>query len=411
LVLGLLLACAAASRAGEADDEYIGIYKIIREADSLNDAGQLTQAQAKYTEARGALQAFHRANPDWNVMAVNYRLDYLASRITAIAVRAPAAGKPGPAAAPEASPAGGASAPAGSAPPPADWANQIDTLKSQERQWQAEKRQLQMDKEQWLAEKGLLEAKLKEALTIQPAAADPRELAKAEQRIKTLQKEKDLLSVSLEQAKEEKAAAPAAAPPPAKAAAPAAAPAPAAPAAPSADAQRLKAVERERDELAKKLEAADKALAARNAKTSRKEAQAEINNLRAKLEALEAHKTPYSPEELALLKTSEPAASAPSAARKSVREIPAGMAALVARARSYFFSKQYEKAEELYLLFAGPARGREECGRAVGPGLHRGEAQPAGQGREAPQKRARGRARRPLHADDPGSVASDAEAV
>ena len=38
-----------------------------------------------------------------------------------------------------------------------------------------------------------LEAKLKEALAAQPAAIDPRELAKAEERIRTLEKEADLL--------------------------------------------------------------------------------------------------------------------------------------------------------------------------------------------------------------------------
>ena len=37
----------------------------------------------------------------------------------------------------------------------------------------------------------LLSAKLKEALSVQPAAVDPRELARAEDRIRALQKEND----------------------------------------------------------------------------------------------------------------------------------------------------------------------------------------------------------------------------
>jgi tetratricopeptide (TPR) repeat protein len=45
----------------------------------------------------------------------------------------------------------------------------------------------------------LLQAKLKEALTVQPAGSDPRDLAKAEDKIRSLQKEKDLLQVRLEQ--------------------------------------------------------------------------------------------------------------------------------------------------------------------------------------------------------------------
>jgi len=51
------------------------------------------------------------------------------------------------------------------------------------------------------ADKSVLEAKLKEALAVQPAALDPRELARAEEKIKGLQKENDLLKVTLDQAK------------------------------------------------------------------------------------------------------------------------------------------------------------------------------------------------------------------
>jgi tetratricopeptide (TPR) repeat protein len=56
-----------------------------------------------------------------------------------------------------------------------------------------------------------LENKLKEALSVQPAAVSPHELAKAEEKVIALQKEKDLLTVALDQAK---AAKPSAAPPP-----------------------------------------------------------------------------------------------------------------------------------------------------------------------------------------------------
>src|SRR5208283_5519831 len=136
---------------------------------------------------------------------------------------------------------------------------------------------------------------------------DPRELAKAEQRIKALQKENNLLSVSLEQAKAGKPAVPPPSPAPARAA--------------SADAERLKQAEWQRDELAKKLEAANKALAARKS-SSRAETQNEINNLRAKLETLEAQKAPYTAEELALFKPSEATLAPTNIVRKPVREIP-----------------------------------------------------------------------------------------
>jgi Tfp pilus assembly protein PilF len=58
------------------------------------------------------------------------------------------------------------------------------------------------------ADKAVLEAKLKEALSVQPAAVDPRELARAEEKIRNLQKENDLLKVSLDQTKAKPAIGP-----------------------------------------------------------------------------------------------------------------------------------------------------------------------------------------------------------
>jgi Flp pilus assembly protein TadD len=51
-----------------------------------------------------------------------------------------------------------------------------------------------------------LQAKLKEALSVQPAAVDPKELAKADDKIKALEKERDLLKTSLDQASAKKPA-------------------------------------------------------------------------------------------------------------------------------------------------------------------------------------------------------------
>jgi tetratricopeptide (TPR) repeat protein len=383
--MALWLACLAGARAGEAEDQYIEIYKAIRQADALNEGGQPSQALAKYAEALTTLQAFHKAYPDWNIIAVNYRLDYLTSKMAALSAKLPPPSKSLPAQ--THAPRAPSDAASPSAPPqiPADWTNQLNALKEQARQLQGEKGQLQMDKDRLLADKGLLEEKLKEALAVRPAAVDPRELANAEQKINALQKENDLLSISLEQAKARNPAVPPPSPavtpaPSAVAPAPSAvaptpsavmptpsavAPAPSAvtpapsavtPApsavtpAPSADAQRLKQLEWQRDDLARKLDAANKALAARKGKgSSRAETQNEINNLRAKLEALEAQKAPYTAEELALFKPSEPALAHTNTVRKSVREIPAGMAALVAQARNYFSSKQYSNAEALYV--------------------------------------------------------------
>ena len=51
------------------------------------------------------------------------------------------------------------------------------------------------------ADKALLEAKLKEVLSAQPAILDPHELAKAQDQIRALQKENELLKVSLADAR------------------------------------------------------------------------------------------------------------------------------------------------------------------------------------------------------------------
>ncbi|PYJ07046.1 MAG: hypothetical protein DME25_04770, partial [Verrucomicrobia bacterium] len=72
--------------------------------------------------------------------------------------------------------------------------NEIRSLKDQLRQLQADK--------------SLLEAKLKEALAAQPAQVDPRELARAHDKIRSLEKQNALLNVSLAQGKS-KAATPA----------------------------------------------------------------------------------------------------------------------------------------------------------------------------------------------------------
>src|SRR5205823_10613335 len=60
---------------------------------------------------------------------------------------------------------------------------------------------LQEQVRQLQADKTILESKLKEAFAAQPAAVDPRELAKAEEKLRALQKENDLLKVTLNEAK------------------------------------------------------------------------------------------------------------------------------------------------------------------------------------------------------------------
>ena len=103
---GLLLAPGAA-RAELADDDYLAIYTVIDQANTLNASGKTVQAHAKYVEAWKALSQFQRDNASWNPKVVSFRLSDLAQKITATAAPAtasPAAGGTSPEAAPEAKP-------------------------------------------------------------------------------------------------------------------------------------------------------------------------------------------------------------------------------------------------------------------------------------------------------------------
>src|SRR5689334_16254818 len=81
LVLMALLATASATLAQGPDDQYVRIYNLIQEADSLKSGGQTSQAVAKYMEAQTSLQRFQRGYPEWNTQVVGFRLSYLAGKI------------------------------------------------------------------------------------------------------------------------------------------------------------------------------------------------------------------------------------------------------------------------------------------------------------------------------------------
>jgi hypothetical protein len=195
VIVALLLAVSAA-RAEGPDDQYIRVYNLIQEADKLSSGGQPSEALPKYLEAQSALQRFQKGYPDWNVKVISFRLNYVAAKVAAVSARVPAPGAPAPAStgAKPAAPSSAAPARPAQPAPPGDWEVQLNALNDQVRQMQADK--------------AILEAKLKEALALQPAALDPRELARAEEKIKGLVKENDLLKVTLAQEKAKAVAAP-----------------------------------------------------------------------------------------------------------------------------------------------------------------------------------------------------------
>lgn len=172
--LAMLLATAAAPALAQSpDDRYVTAYNLIQEADRLADSGQTRVAVTKYLEAQVAVKELQAQYPEWNAPLVAYRLTYISGRIEPLTRKADAAKEP-----------------------PAPSATETAAARAAK---QAELLQEQIN--QLAAQNSLLQAKLREALKVQPAAVDPRELTRAEQRIAALQKERDLLAVTLEQAK------------------------------------------------------------------------------------------------------------------------------------------------------------------------------------------------------------------
>ncbi|MFO1498049.1 MAG: tetratricopeptide repeat protein [Verrucomicrobiota bacterium] len=499
-----LLSLPAALRAEGPDDKYIEIYRLIQEGDHLAGTGQESFALERYKTAQSELKMLQTAYPNWNQQLVDYRLRSLETKLAA------ATQSTTPATPTSASPTSAFPTPAAPATPPAQTTAVPATApaallpragtpglmpapaqpEADDRDNQIKSLRQQLDRLQ--NDRAVLEAKLREALAAQPAAIDPRELAKAEERIRSLEKDKEVLRVSLDVAelkvarqndtasaglkkqladakeelaqqsntitalrqekdvlqqhlqdakrseeealrtlrqeneilKQQLAARPAATEGPkttqpleselatTKAALQssretmnslqsrvrtlqeerdqlektrkdletrlAARPVPAA--ANSEDTGKLRQVEKERDDLQKKLAEANKQLAAKEAKAKSPSKGAapvneEVYGLRARLDALEARKVPYSPEELALFKKPEEpmalvaavnapmqtaAASAtetsPAAAAAPAPPAPAttvassaDLAALLADAQRAFSARRFDEAEKKYV--------------------------------------------------------------
>ena len=203
--LACWLALAGAVLAGGPDDDYIAIYSQIQQADTLQKGGQLREAAAAYLHARDALEKLHADFPASNTAAVAYRLDYLADKLKELAPylpsgnAAPAAPKPATTLTPQQQ--------------AAMWQEEINALtnanaESEIKAHAAEQQinALQQKFNQLSNDFARSEMKLKEALSVQPAAVAPDELAKARQQILDLQKERDLLRITVEQQKAAKPA-------------------------------------------------------------------------------------------------------------------------------------------------------------------------------------------------------------
>src|SRR5229473_5532911 len=94
LICLVLAALVLRASAEGPDDQYLRIYELIQQGDSLAFSGQSSQSMAKYVEAQTALQKFQKGYPDWNDQIVKFRLNYLEGKISALASQLPAAAGP-----------------------------------------------------------------------------------------------------------------------------------------------------------------------------------------------------------------------------------------------------------------------------------------------------------------------------
>ena len=169
LLLAGLLTTARAQQ--EADERYLRIYSLIQQGDGLAGT-KPADALATFNTAQRQLQQFQKIFPDWNPEIISFRLNYLGEKISGlqshvvanvIVVKT--------------------NEPAGSAAVPVD--NSAPLIAALNAQLKSEQ-----------SEKETLQAKLKEALAAQPAAIDARELTDAQEQIRQLMKENDLMKAS-----------------------------------------------------------------------------------------------------------------------------------------------------------------------------------------------------------------------
>ena len=199
ILMGLLLAMASgplASAADGPDDQYVRIYNLLQQADELNRVGQKREAYEKYLAVQTGLKTLGTAFPEFNQRIVQFRLNYVADKLTLF----------GPPPAPLAAPVGTTAASDQTAVEKPD-----KTPLATEGQEALKIKALTDEVQRLGTEKAMLEAKLREALSAQPATVEPREVAKAEERIRGLLKENELLKLSLEQEKTKLGKTPAAA--------------------------------------------------------------------------------------------------------------------------------------------------------------------------------------------------------
>ncbi|MCB1124949.1 MAG: tetratricopeptide repeat protein [Verrucomicrobiae bacterium] len=172
LLLGAVLLWAPSLAAQTPDELFVQVYNLITQADALKETGRDIDAEAKYREALKALEALEKEYPYWNRRVVEYRRQYLTARVGT-------------------EPEEPATATPGTSPAPVPQLNpELEALRQEVVRLQAER--------------GQLEARLREALTAQPAlvpqAGNQAALQQAQARVAELQRENTALKAMIPQA-------------------------------------------------------------------------------------------------------------------------------------------------------------------------------------------------------------------
>lgn len=177
----VLLGFALVSHAEAPDELFVQYYNMIQEADAMAAKGQEQPALDRYREAEVGLKKLELGYPNWNSNVVSYRLRYVAGKIAPLAAKYP-------------------NAPVMPTKPKTEKVEALPAKNPEEqRAMQNELERTQQQVIDLRTEKNLLELKLKEALAARPAAVDPGEMSKAQDKVTSLQKEIDLLKANLDQ--------------------------------------------------------------------------------------------------------------------------------------------------------------------------------------------------------------------
>lgn len=261
-ILLLLVLTISLARAEGPDSEYTQIYNFIEQGDSLSESGKTEAATERYQVALAGLKRLQSVYPTWNKDVLKFRVDYVTEKLHLMTPTNVVPEK---------------------ASPPPVTSNKSNPFLDEVRRLQSENAKL--------------DAELKRALASLTNVVGNDELARLQEQILSLQKERDLLKDELDQA------------------------------------------------LSSGKTPSKKASA-----TQGNNRDKELDRLRARLEAVEARPAPFSAEELALFKQTSPQlAPVESKPVKKSRELPPGAGTLVAQAERAFAAQRFDEAEKKYL--------------------------------------------------------------